>query len=278
MIALTAVNVDTTAIAGVFSTLAAMSLPSILKIVLLVVVLLVVIRLLSRLFEKFLAKSKVEKSLHGFLRAAVKVVLYFVAVMIVAGSLDVDVTSLVALLSVAGLALSLALQGSLSNLASGIVILTTKPMRADDYVKIGAEEGTVQEIGMTYTKLATVDNRAVYIPNSTVTSSNVVNYTVEGKRRVDLTVSASYDDAVDDVKAALRAAAEKVPTVLKDEDIFARVTNYGGSTIEYALRVWCKGEDYWTCYFDLLEEVKRSYEENGVKMSYQHINVHMLNA
>ena len=276
MIESTAVNVDTAAVAGMFSTLAAMSLPSILKIVLLVVVLLVVIRLVGNIFERFLAKSKVEKSLHGFLRAGVKVLLYFVAVMIVAGSLDVDVTSLIALLSVAGLALSLAIQGCLSNLAGGIVILTTKPMRVDDYIKIGAEEGTVQEIGMTYTKLSTVDNRVVYIPNSTVTTSNVVNYTVEGKRRVDLVVSAGYDEKMDDVKEALQSAAASVPTVMKDEEVFARVSNYGANAIEYTLRVWCKGEDYWTCYFDLLESVKRTYDEKGVKMSYQHVNVHMM--
>lgn len=269
-------EIDTESIHSFVSTIKGLSFGSIIKILLLAAVLLVIIRLLNKLFDKFILGSKIDKSLHGFLRATVKIVLYFIAVMILAGSLDIDVTSLIALLSVAGLALSLAIQGALSNLAGGIVILTTKPLHVGDYVAVGAEEGTVEEIGMTYTKLATWDRRIIYIPNSTVTSSNVVNYTVEGKRRVDLTVTASYDCPIDLVKTALNAAAASVPQIMPEEPIFARVTGYKESTIEYAVRGWCKNEDYWDAYFNLLEAVKVSFDEAGVQMSYPHINVHMM--
>lgn len=252
-----------------------LSFAGMIKIVLLTAVLLVLIRLLNRLFNAFLSKSKIDKSLHGFLRATVKILLYFVAAVIIAGSLNIDVTSLIALLSVAGLALSLAIQGTLSNLASGIVILTTKPLHVGDYVSVGSEEGTVEEIGMTYTKLATWDRRIIYIPNSTVTSSNVVNYTVEGKRRVDLTVSAGYDCDIEQVKAALLHAASTVPEALLDEPIFARVSGYKDSVIEYAVRFWCVGADYWDAYYNLLEAVKVQFDASGISMSYPHLNVHI---
>ncbi len=273
---LTATQIDTEELNSFVSTLKGLSLSSVLKIAVLAVVLLAVIRLLNGLFEKFLSKSKIDKSLHGFLRATVKILMYLIAVMILAGSLSIDVTSLIALLSVAGLALSLAIQGALSNLAGGIVILTTKPLHVGDYVTIGSEEGTVEEIGMTYTKLMTWDRRMIFIPNSTVTSSNVVNYTVGGKRRVDLTVTASYDADIETVKTALRAAAASVPQLLPDEPIFARVTGYKDSSIEYALRGWCQNENYWDAYFNLLEAVKVSFDQAGVQMSYPHLNVHMM--
>lgn len=274
---LTATQIDTEELTSFVSTLKGLSLGSILKIALLAVVLLTIIRLLNNLVEKFLTRSKIDKSLHGFLRATAKIIMYLIAAMILAGSLNIDVTSLIALLSVAGLALSLAIQGALSNLAGGIVILTTKPLHVGDYVTIGSEEGTVEEIGMTYTKLMTWDRRMIFIPNSTVTSSNVVNYTVGGKRRVDLTVTASYDADIETVKTALRAAAASVPQLLPEEPVFARVTGYKDSSIEYALRGWCQNENYWDAYFNLLEAVKVSFDHAGVQMSYPHLNVHMMN-
>lgn len=273
---LTSTQINTQEISSFLATLKGLSLGGILKILVLAVVLFAIIRLLNGLFEKFIQRSKIDKSLHGFLRATVKIVLYFLAAMILAGSLSIDVTSLIALLSVAGLALSLAVQGVLSNLAGGIVILTTKPLRVGDYVSVGTQEGTVEEIGMTYTKLITWDRRIIYIPNSTVTSSNVVNYTVGGKRRVDITITASYDCPIETVKAALRDAAASVSLLLPQEPIFARVTGYQESAIEYALKGWCREEDYWDAYYDLLEAVKVSFDRAGVQMSYPHLNVHMV--
>lgn len=269
------VELDAQEVSSLVGTIQSMSLSAVLKIVLLIVVLIVLVKLLTRLLDKFLSRSKIDRSLFGFLRAGVKILLYFLAATIVAGSLNVDVTSLIALLSVAGLALSLAIQGALSNLAGGIVILTTKPLRVGDYVAVGSNEGVVEEIGMTYTKLATYDRRAVFIPNSTVTSSNIVNYTVEGKRRVDLKFTASYESDVDAVKAAIHEAVQTVPGFLEEPAAFVRVSGYGDSAIEYTVRAWCENGDYWDCYFDLMEEVKRAFDRNGIQMTYPHLNVHM---
>ena len=269
------VEIDPEEVSSFMGKLRGMSLGSFLKIVVLIIVLIVLVKLLTRLFDRFLSRSKIDRSLYGFLRAGVRILLYFIGATIVAGSLNIDVTSLIAVLSVAGLALSLALQGALSNLASGIVILTTKPLHAGDYVSISDQEGYVEEIGMTYTKLATYDRRIIFIPNSTVTSSNITNFTVEGKRRVDLTVGASYDNSVEQVKAALRQAVESVPGFLEEPEMFARVSGYGDHAIEYTVRAWCESGDYWDCYYGLMEAVKRAYDEQGICMTYPHLNVHL---
>lgn len=269
------VNINEESVGNIISKVTALDLMGVVKIVVLAIVLLVIIRLLNGFAKKFIERSKIDKSIHGFLEATIKIILYFLGIMVLAGSLDIDVTSLIAVFSVAGLALSLALQGVLGNVAGGIVILTTKPMHVGDYVAIGGSEGTVDAIGMTYTTLSTADNRLVYIPNSTVTGSTVMNYTVSGKRRVDLSITASYDCRLEDVRAALLDAASSVDTLLKDEEIFARVTAYNDSNITYQLRGWSKTEDYWTTYFDLLEAVKVSFDRSGIVMTYPHLNVHL---
>ena len=256
--------------------LSGLTLMGVVRFVVLLIVLIILVKLLNKLFAKILEKSGVDKTAHGFLKAAVKILLYFLAVLILASSLNIDVTSLIAVLSVVGLALSLAVQGALSNLAGGIVLLVTRPFHVGDYVMIGAEEGFVQEIGMTYTRLSTHDHRTISIPNSIVTASNVVNYSVEGLRRVDLVVTASYDCGIDETREALLGASDMVPQLLADQEKFARVSGYRDSSVEYTVRAWCRNEDYWDAYFGLMESVKRSFDANGISMTYPHLNVHMV--
>lgn len=272
---LTTMPLDTKGMSTLVGMLKSLSLTAVLKIVVLALVLLALIRLISRLLERCLQRSKIDRSLHGFLRTGTRILLYFLAAIIVAGSLSIDVSSLIAVLSVAGLAVSLALQGALGNLAGGIVILATKPMHVGDYVSVDGQEGYVEEIGMTYTRLATYDRKIVFLPNSNVTSSNIINYTVEGKRRVDLTVMAGYDAPVDTVKAALLEAIERVEGLLPEP--FARVSGYGESAIEYTVRAWCQSGDYWDCYYDLMEEIKGAFDRRGIHMTYPHLNIHMEN-
>lgn len=274
--AATSVEIDQEEVNSLINSVRQMSFGSIIRILLLIAVLVVLVKLLSRVFDKFLERSHIDRSLYGFLRAGCRILLYFVAVTIVAGSLNVDVTSLIALLSVAGLALSLALQGALSNLAGGIVILTTRPLHAGDYVSIGDSEGFVEEIGMTYTRLRTYDRRIVFIPNSTVTSSNIVNYTIDGKRRVELKITASYDNAIAQVKEALGQAVENVGNFYTDPAVSIHVSSYGDSAIEYTLWAWCAGENYWSQYYALMDAVKDAFDAAGVEMSYPHLNVHMV--
>lgn len=248
----------------------------VLAAVITLVVCLVVTRVLLTVLNRFLNRSKIEKTLHSFIRSSVLVLLYFLTILIVVGSLGVDVTSLVALFSVVGLALSLALQGTLSNLAGGIMLLATKPFLVGDFVEIGTHSGKVLEVNLFYTRLNTLDNKRVSIPNSEVAAGRVVNYSTESKRRVDLTVSASYDAPVDAVKAALsEAVAAQGALVLSEPAPFIRLQSYGDSAIEYVVRVWCQNADYWNLYYDLLEEVKRSFDRHQIEMTYPHLNVHM---
>ena len=252
------------------------SLSSILSAVLIYVVCYVVIRLLCRAFEKLLDRSKhIDASLKTFFSGAIKAVLWVIAIIIIAGSLGIPVTSLVAVLSVAGVALSLALQGLLSNLFSGITILATRPFNVGDYVQVGGEGGTVKSIGLFYTVLDTPDNRVIYAPNGDITSSKIVNYSAESLRRVIIPVTASYDSATEDVRRAVLAAAAKDEHILTEPAPMAAISGFGSSSVEYTVRVWCKSDDYWDVLFALNENIRESFAEYGVEMSYDHLNVHI---
>ena len=162
----------------------------------------------------------------------------------------------------------------LANVIGGFTLLYTHPFGSGDYVEIAGQSGTVQEVGIAYTRLTTPDNKLVSIPNSAVVSAQIVNYTVTGTRRVDIAISASYDAPAEKVLEALKEAA-KVATALEDPAPFAAVKNYGDSAIEYVLQVWCKTEDYWTTLFDANQNVKTVFDAKGIQMTYPHLNVHL---
>ncbi len=232
------------------------------------------IRIVLNIVTKFLEKSKLEKAAHKLIKTAIRVVLYGLLALIVASKLGIDVTGIVALASVLTLAISLSVQNALTNVISGFTLLYTKPFVSGDYVEVAGQSGSVNEIGLTYTKLTTPDNKVVSIPNSAVTSAQIVNYTVLGKRRVDIAVSASYDSPIQLVLETLREAGN-VPTILDSEPVFAAVDSYGESTINYVLRVWSTADDYWTTLFAVNENIKKLFDEKGVSMTYPHLNVHL---
>ena len=233
---------------------------------------LVIIRFVMSAMTRALTRSAIDKTLHKFILTILRIVLYFVLFMTVAGRLGIQITSFVALLSVAGLAISLSLQNVLSSVSSGIMLLSVKPFRVGDFVEIGSVSGTVQEIGFMHTKLATVDNKIIYVPNSEVSSSKIVNYTQEPNRRVDFVFTADYACPPEEVKSALREAVMKFPKVLKDPEPFVRVSGYKES-VEYTVRVWCRSEDYWELYSDIIEAVPQAYAAHGVNMSHPYLNV-----
>ena len=250
------------------------ALSKLLPTVILIVVGVLAIHLIMTLVNKMLEKSRLEKAAHSLIKSVVKVVLYLLLGSIVAEKLGIDVTGVIALASVLTLAVSLAIQNVLGNLVGGFTLLYTKPFKTGDYVEIGGQGGTVQEISLTYTKLATADNKNISIPNSAVIAGQIVNYTALGTRRVDITVSASYSTPIELALEALREAG-KVPTALDTPAPFAAVTGYGESAINYKLQVWCKSEDYWTTLFDANKNVKDVFDEKGVIMNYPHLNVHL---
>jgi small conductance mechanosensitive channel len=226
------------------------------------------------LLKRTLASTKLEKAAHSLITSLARVTLYILLGLMVASALGIDITGIVALASVLTLALSLALQNMLTNVIGGFTLLTTHPFTSGDYVEIAGQSGTVQEIGVTYTKLTTPDNKMVSIPNSAVVAAQIVNYTVTGTRRVDFAVTASYDAPVEKVIEALKEAA-KVPTVLDTHVPFAAVKNYGDHSIEYVLQVWSTTDDYWTTTFEINKNIKAVFDARGIEMTYPHLNIHM---
>ena len=237
----------------------------------------IAIKILNKAFSKLLGKSKhLDPSLKTFFCSAIKVALWSVAIMIIASALGINITSLVAVLSVAGVALSLALQGLLSNIFSGITILASRPIAVGNFVEVGGQSGTVRTIGLFYTSLATVDNKIIYVPNGEITSGKIINYSAEPMRRVDIAVNTSYDCATEDVRTALNAAIAMTDKVLNEPAPFVAIAAYNASTIEYTVRAWCNTADYWDVHFALNENIRASFAEHKVEMSYEHINVHMM--
>lgn len=233
-----------------------------------------VINLATNLLKKTLERSKLEKAAHSMIVSVARVVLYLLLIMNVASALGIDITGVVALASVLTLAVSLAMQNMLTNIVGGLTILSTHLFRSGDYVDIGGQSGTVDEISMTYTRLMTPDNKVIYIPNSTVSGAQITNYSSTGTRRVDFDVSASYDMEPESVIESLIQAG-MVDKVLADPAPFAAVTSYGDSAVNYTLRVWVKTEDYWDVYFLVNKRIKGVFAENGIVMTYPHLNIHM---
>lgn len=245
-----------------------------LPALLLLMIGIVVITVLRRLIKKILKGSKLEKAAHSLIISVVTIVLYLLLALIVASSLGINVTGAVALVSVLTLAVSLAVQNMLANILGGITLLTTDPFDAGDYVEIAGKAGKVKEVGLTYTKLTTTDNKEISIPNNSVVSSEIVNYSANNTRRIEIYVSASYGSPIGQVLEALREAAD-TPLALQTPAPAASVKEYGECAIEYQLFVWAETKNFWDAKCHILEEIKSVFDQKGIEMSYPHINVHM---
>ena len=256
---------------GTFTNTAAEKL---IPAVLILVIGLLVIRIVLTVVKKLLEKTKLEKAAHGLIKSVVRVVLYVLLGLIVAGSLGIDVTSIVALASVLTLAVSLSVQNALTNVIGGFTLLYTHPFKSGDFVEVAGKSGTVQEISMTYTKLATPDNKIISIPNSSVVAGDIINYTVAGVRRVDVSVRAVYSVPSQKVIDAMLQAGT-VDKVLLDPAPTAVIDSYGEGAINYSLRVWTKSEDYWDVYFVINQNIRDIFEAQDIKMAYPHMHVYM---
>lgn len=242
--------------------------------VLILVIGILVIRVIMRLITAALEKSHLEKAAHSLIFSLARAAMYILLFLIAASQMGIDVSSIVALASVLTLALSLALQNMVSNLIGGFVILYTHPFHSGDYVEIAGQGGTVKEISMTYTVLATPDNRIISIPNSAVAAAQVVNYSSADSRRVELTVTASYDAPTQKVLDAL-VLAGTVDNALLNPAPSAVIVSYDDSAIRYSLRIWVKPGDYWDVYFQVNQRIKDVFDQQGIEMTYPHLNVHL---
>ena len=227
-----------------------------------------------KLTKKMLEQSKLEKAAHTLILTAVQVVLYILLALAVASGLGIDVTGVVALASVLTLAVSLSVQNLLTNVFGGFTLLYTKPFVSEDYVEIAGQSGTVKEIGLTYTKLATVDNKIISIPNSAVTAAQIINYTVTGTRRLDIDLAVSYGVDGEKVLQILGKAVEK-EGIFRDPAPVIAIKEYKEQSVVYGAMVWCTAADYWTLKFAINRDLNELCKEAGITFYAPALKVQM---
>ena len=236
----------------------------------------VFVKLIVRAEKKILDKTDWDQSLRGMIVIISRLLLDAVVGVITLDYLGIPMTSVVTVLGIVGLAVSLAIQDTLANVFAGLLLLTAKVFASGDYVQLDGVEGTVIKVDLMNTHLRTSDNKTVRIPNNNVQTSPIVNFSREALRRVELRVDVSYDDDTDTVKASLLRSITSIDTILDDPAPFAGLFAFKASSIEYVVRGWTKSETYWDAYFALTETVRRNFAEDGVQMTYDHLNVHLV--
>ena len=231
---------------------------------------------LLKILQKTKAFAKMDAGVQTFLTSLLNIVLKIMIVLSAVSLLGVPMTNFVALLASAGVAIGASLQGSLSNLAGGIMILIFKPFQVGDYIDTAEGSGTVTEVTILYTILTTPDNRRIVIPHGAISNEAITNYSYHDRRRLDFTLSVSYDADIETVKALLLETAKAHPLVLSEPDApFCRLAEHGQSSLNFALRVWVKSEDYWQVNFDLKENIKKALDEKGIEIPYPQLEVHL---
>lgn len=234
------------------------------------------VKLVVKAVSKIMKRAKVERSVSGFIQSLLKIALYIVLVIVVAAVLGIPTASLIALLGSAGLAIGLALQGSLSNFAGGVLILLLRPFVVGDFIETPMGSGTVMSVDIFYTRVNTPDNRVVIIPNGALSNSSITNVSKEATRRIDLVVGAGYQDDINKVKGLLQGIVNELgERSVQEPDIF--VSNYAGSAVEYTFRIWVKTEDYWTARADIMQRVKEVFDANGVTIPFNQLDVTIVN-
>lgn len=266
----------------ILDTLLSWGLNTGLKIIISVIILIVgfrIINVIARKIEKRFNGDKFDKTLVRTLSYIGKVAAKALVVICIIGYLGIDTSGLTALVTSLGVCVGLAVNGALSNFAGGVLIIFTRPFKVDDYIEVeGAEvSGTVEDIHIVCTKLRTPDNKVIYVPNGTLSNSSIINYSEKETRRVDFTFSISYDDDAEKAKALIMEICKANELVFDDPAPFVRVGEYANSSINIVARVWTKTDDYWTVKYDILEAVKKKFDENSITVPYNQIDLHIKN-
>lgn len=235
------------------------------------------IKFIRKVVRKYLQRSAVDKGVEQFIDSLLKVLLYCLLIFSIGKNFGLDTTSAAAVLASGGVAIGLALQGSLSNFAGGVLILILKPFVVGDYIIENNNkcEGTVTEIQIFYTKLSTADNKTIVIPNGTLANNSLINVTEKEMRRLDLSVDISYEADLKKAKQLVENLMMREERILKDEDMCVFVDNLAASSVVLGIRMWVKTEEYWAVKWDLLENIKLTFDENGIEIPYQQVTVHM---
>ena len=237
-----------------------------------------IVRLLTKWVRKRLEKSdklRMEPTIRSFLGNLIRIVLYLIVILTAVSIMGIPMTSVVALVASAGVAISLAMQDALSNLIGGVLLVILKPIAVGEYVKVNDLEGTVQGIGAFYTDILTFDGKHIVLPNSNLTNTPITNFTREGRRRVEVTFSASYDNDMATVFRVLNELVARTPDILPDPAPAVHLKEYAASSMDYVIRVWAKNEVYWDVYFSLLENGKAALDAAGITIPYPQLDVHM---
>jgi small conductance mechanosensitive channel len=245
------------------------------------IVVLVIGLYLIKAFGKWLKTTskldKIDRGVRAFMTSFANILLYALLVIVIATVLGVPTTSFITILASCGVAIGLALQGSLSNFAGGLMILFFKPFKIGDFIEASGESGTVVDISVVYTILLTPDNKRITVPNGTLTNSVIKNYSAEELRRVDFTFTASYGNDIEKVKKIITDVVSSHALTLDDPAPFVRLSAHSDNCLTYTARAWCKNSDYWTVNFDVIETVKNEFDKNGIEIPYPQLDVHVKN-
>lgn len=234
-----------------------------------------IIKKMIKAVKKVMVKSNYDESLQKFLLNLLGWTLKILLILAILSQLGIETTSFAAVLAAAGLAVGMALQGSLGNFAGGVLLMIFKPIKIGDLIEAQGEIGVVKEIEIFTTKLTGLSNKEIIIPNGALSNGNIVNYTTEGTRRVDLVFGVSYDADIKQTKNVIMNVLTSHPSVLKDPAPAVTVLELADSSVNFATRPWCKTEDYWTVYFDVTEQVKEALDAAGIEIPYPHqVEIH----
>lgn len=232
-----------------------------------------IIKLIIKFLRKSFRRGQMEEGVAEFLLSLIKCALYFVVLLIICQFLGLATSSVIAILGSAGLAVGLALQGSLANFAGGVLILVSKPFLVGDYIIVGEKEGTVISIDMIYTKLQMRDNKTVIMPNGKLADSDIINVTNQDKRRVDIEVAVSYSENIKQVRDILLGVIENQEDILRDEPVDVVVGALNTSSVDMMIHVWVKKENFWTVKWAMLENIKEEFDEKGIVIPFNQLDV-----
>ena len=235
------------------------------------------VKMIIQMVEKGLKKRNTDVSVHAFIRSLSTIILRILVIITAASALGIPMTTFIAILSSAVIAVGLALKDSLSNFVGGILILFFRPFKVGDFIDAEGTSGTVIEIGILYSTLKTYDNRRITIPNGKLVNARIINFSVEETRLVDLSYRVGFDSDISRVKQILKEIAEAHPLVMKEPAPFVGIKEYADSYIVMALRVWCLRKDYWTIYYEMNELVKDAFDKNDITMPFPQRDVHIYN-
>lgn len=251
-------------------------LPSLGTAALVLVLGIIITKAILRFIRNCLKRANVDTAAAGFICSILKILLYILTIIITLSILNIPMTSIIAVLSAAGLAVGLALQNSLSNLAGGFIILFTKPFKSGDFVETNSASGTVESISILYTKILTADNKTVYIPNGKVADSQIINYSEQNRRRVDFEFGISYSDDLERAKKVIAELAENYDLVLNEpEPPFVKLGIQAEDSLQIVVRLWTATENYWQVKFDFTEMVNTAFNENNITIPFRQLDVHI---